>query len=264
MQSSKSFQLWLLLLAVHCALALPRLSANGDSHRIVGGQTAAPHQFPYQVSIRHAANNQHFCGGSIIRRNFILTAAHCLVIREAELIVFVAGAHFLTELPAVYEVAEIIMHPHYNGSNAYNDIALLRSRNDIVFSATVHPISLGGGPYIGAGLWARTSGWGNQFQCFFLCPAEELQFLDVVTLTIEDCRARHGDVMQHYITDSVLCAYSNEYGKGICGGDSGGGLEHNGTLIGIVSFTEPCGLGRPDGFTRVSLFYSWIIGIVDG
>lgn len=92
----------------------------------------------------------------------------------------------------------------------------------------------------------------------------ELQYLDLVTLNMEDCRARHfDDEVQVVITDSVLCVYSNAYGRGMCNGDSGGPLVHDGTLIGAVSWGIPCGQGKPDGFTRISVFHSWIVSHVD-
>lgn len=53
------------------SLALP------FSGRVVGGQNAAKGEFPWQVSL--LKNNNHNCGGSIISKNHILTAAHCVV-----------------------------------------------------------------------------------------------------------------------------------------------------------------------------------------
>lgn len=44
--------------------------------RIVGGQNAKNNQFPYQISLR--LNNYHICGGSIISKNYVITAAHCV------------------------------------------------------------------------------------------------------------------------------------------------------------------------------------------
>ena len=46
------------------------------SSRVVNGQDAAPHSWPWQVSLRK--NGYHLCGGSLIRPNWIVTAAHCV------------------------------------------------------------------------------------------------------------------------------------------------------------------------------------------
>lgn len=45
--------------------------------KIVGGSTSHITYFPYQISIRH--KNIHDCGGALITRTHVLTAAHCLV-----------------------------------------------------------------------------------------------------------------------------------------------------------------------------------------
>jgi len=44
--------------------------------RITNGQPAAACQFPWQVAI--IIDDQYFCGGSLISKNWVLTAAHCV------------------------------------------------------------------------------------------------------------------------------------------------------------------------------------------
>lgn len=55
---------------------------NRLGSRIIGGRNAQPGEFPHQVSLQFAvpkiAPYTHFCGGSILSENYILTAAHCV------------------------------------------------------------------------------------------------------------------------------------------------------------------------------------------
>ena len=44
--------------------------------RVVNGQDASPHSWPWQISLR--VRGRHICGGSLIRPDWILTAAHCV------------------------------------------------------------------------------------------------------------------------------------------------------------------------------------------
>lgn len=56
------------------------ITLGRPSNRIYGGQNAAEGQFPYQVLVTRAGDNFiTVCGGAIISRNYVLTAAHCAV-----------------------------------------------------------------------------------------------------------------------------------------------------------------------------------------
>jgi secreted trypsin-like serine protease len=46
---------------------------------VVGGEIAAAGQFPWMVSIRELRDGPlfHYCGGSILSENWVLTAAQC-------------------------------------------------------------------------------------------------------------------------------------------------------------------------------------------
>lgn len=51
-------------------------------NRIVGGRAAQPHSFPWMVSLRDESNPQngpsgHFCAGSLITDQWIISASHC-------------------------------------------------------------------------------------------------------------------------------------------------------------------------------------------
>lgn len=87
---------------------------------------------------------------------------------------------------------------------------------------------------------------------------EYLQYLDLVTLTNIDCRSRHAKLSES-VTDDNICAFSNAHGRGMCHADSGGPLVAGDQLVGLVSWGEPCAVGRPDAFVRISYFFDWIV-----
>ena len=67
-----------LLLAGH-ALA-------GKMHYIIGGNDVTDRaEYPYVVSLQYLSTRVHFCGGSIINSHWVMSAAHCHMIRGYKL-----------------------------------------------------------------------------------------------------------------------------------------------------------------------------------
>merc|ERR1712095_247636 len=85
---------------------------QGD--KIVGGEEAKPHEFPWQVSLRRKSDNFHFCGGSVLNENTVISAAHCTVIWDS--------ADEGTE--QTVDVSKLTVHESYQEGHAFeNDIA---------------------------------------------------------------------------------------------------------------------------------------------
>lgn len=119
----------------------PALIFNaGDEDRIVGGNNAIRNQFPWQVSLQFVSGSrsQHFCGGTILNNQWILTAAHCAIEVSPSDVQVVAGILNLDDTdvsaPQMQKVgvAEIIVHEAYNSYLFVNDIALLKLKTPLV------------------------------------------------------------------------------------------------------------------------------------
>ena len=88
-----------------------------------------------------------------------------------------------------------------------------------------------------------------------------LQYLNVTTLRNEDCRGYLNEKWAAYVLENVLCVDNTE-GFGVCYGDTGAGLVNiaDGKVIAVSSWNFGCATGRPDGFTRVGPYLTWITG----
>ena len=61
-----------------------------DSVDIVGGTAAAAGDFPFIVSLQ--SSGSHFCGGSLVNANTVITAAHCTVGQSVSTLTIRAGS----------------------------------------------------------------------------------------------------------------------------------------------------------------------------
>ena len=115
--------------------------------RIVGGEEAADGEFPWQVSLRQVAGlgATHFCGGSVIDKDWVLTAAHCCAGQTPLFMHVVAGGiernHYEDE-EQTRNIAKIIKHPNYDASTITNDICLLHLSESLDWTDWVKPVSL--------------------------------------------------------------------------------------------------------------------------
>jgi trypsin len=62
-----------------------------DDADIVGGVAASQGDFPFIVSLQ-SSTGSHFCGGSLLNANTVLTAAHCTVGQTASSLRVRAGS----------------------------------------------------------------------------------------------------------------------------------------------------------------------------
>ncbi|CAL7948238.1 unnamed protein product [Xylocopa violacea] len=205
--------------------------------------------FPYDVSLNYQGN--HYCTGSIIDKRFVLTAASCFTQPDTLNDTTIhAGSYKLNERSQDYKMETVIIHPNFDAANMLNDIALIRVDRDITFNIRVQPIELASGNDTYEGSEAVFSGWG--ITALGKDPSNSLIYLETRVENNTICKEAY-DVVR----DSHICTVAN-IGAGGCYGDAGDPLVVGNVQIGIFSFGTPCAVGKPDVFTRVSSFESWI------
>lgn len=136
---------------------------NSTSNRIHGGREARPGQFPYQVSLRERKGGKyvHVCGGSILSKRFVLTAAHCLELRTTPLYILVGGHNRdVVDRKDIYNISRVFIHENFSSTTLENDIGLLRVEKAIQFSKTVRAIPLHQ-EFLYGDVNVTTSGWGE-------------------------------------------------------------------------------------------------------
>lgn len=116
--------------------------------RIIGGKVAKIRQFQYQASLRYMNNRAHFCGGSILNSRFLLTTAHCIRDESEDRIYAVVGAirgsinGDIDEDGVAVKLDKIIEHEHFNRPTLENDIALIQTAKEIIFTDKIQSIAL--------------------------------------------------------------------------------------------------------------------------
>lgn len=208
------------------------------------------------------SNGRHFCGASLIKKNWILTAAHCVRGQSTRGLKVVIGAHTLgARVQAeTMSVEKVVVHPGYGG-NTNNDFALLKISGEsrgqtIELNRAQLNVPDSGSPLIatsaGFGV-TRQGGWSTE---------KTLRKVNLPLVSQQECnRAYNGR-----ITDQMICAGKPQGGIDTCQGDSGGPLylkrsqsQGGAILIGIVSWGEGCARPNKYGvYARVSSAIGWI------
>ncbi|HAT71951.1 MAG TPA: trypsin [Elusimicrobia bacterium] len=220
--------------------------------RIVGGVQATKGEFPFIVSLQ-SASGSHFCGGSLIRKNWVLTAAHCVeggYLKSVVVGLHTQGVNAGTEK---FTVLQIIKHPKWNSQSMYNDYALVKLSGDSTFA----PVALNTKELSG-NVDFVTAGWGATSESS-QSISNLLMKVSVPLVSREICSAAY----PNSINESMICAGYPKGGKDSCQGDSGGplvtGAGADTTLAGVVSWGVGCARPNKYGvYSKVNAALTWI------
>jgi trypsin len=232
---------------------------------IVGGAPTSITLNPWQVLIYAKIPNTNManqCGGSVLSKDWIITAQHCTVGKTADLFDVYAGTSTASKGGQARKVAEIVNVPNYLNAQVGKDVALLRLATPLTIdNITVKPIAMLMPSQAGLaadGTAARVTGWGHLVSGGQ--SPDTLQTVNINLVSLDSARAIYGMPL----SEDQIAAHGEN--KGSCQGDSGGPLTIEGPngrlLVGVVSWAKGCAFENyPTLFGRVSYYYDWVKGV---
>lgn len=171
--------------------------------RIVGGLSGNIEDFPYQVSMNFYGS--HRCGGSIIHKQYVLTAAHCTVGVTLSPLSIRAGSSLRTLGGISVSVSKIVQHPRYNSNTLDYDISIMYLSWSLTFTPSMHAINLPKqGEVLAVGTNTLISGWGELSESGGGGSSRQLQFVQVPIIDDYTCQAAYRGY--NTITANMICA----------------------------------------------------------
>lgn len=242
-----------------CMDWLAKLSSDSTVSRIVGGELAPTDAYPWFARLVDRSGSWWGCGGMLIAKQYVLTAAHCVSNGDADSLAVEIGAvcpssnNNCGQDVQTINASTVTRHPSYNDYTLKNDYALIK----LASRANAEPVPMDQGQYVDnyssskRGLYAIGFGslsFGGDY-------ASQLRHVELAYVPRSTCNSNYNGG----IVESMMCAKDPD--QDACQGDSGGPLydQVNNALVGVVSWGNGCAdPSYPGVYSQVSDRYDWI------
>jgi len=280
------------------------ITESMGGEQIVGGEEADYGQIYSIVSLRSKRCGKkcpihngkripfHACGGVLLTRSVVLTAAHCCIdektakrdrkrrkstkIHEAW-----AGGVMVHDLLQKRKIKRMVVHPKADGAQQY-DLCMVKTGKFNIDKRKKTKLNTAkiNSKDIKVNSTLVVAGWGANYQGQKTAYDEELFYIKIKKMSYKECknrlaRLKHSDgyTYDSLLHKGVLCTRQGKL-RDACQGDSGGPLYHItpdkkqkgkenlgpwNLLVGIVSWGAGCAKpGRPAMYVDVHYFNDWI------
>ncbi|XP_014253672.1 trypsin-like [Cimex lectularius] len=220
---------------------------------------------PWMVMIINVGT--FFCGGTLIKPSFVLTAAHCIPDFWFSRLTVRVGEYDIgtTDEPIKHadkKVKRVVSHQDYDRKYLSNDVALIELDTPAVLTETVDITCLPDGAEPVKTEECVAYGWGFTDKIQGI-----LKKVDQSIISKDECenRMRHTPLGKNFsLHPGFFCAVG-EITKEIWKGDGGGPLicpqqkdDTRLVQVGIISWGIDCGNRKPTVFASVDHYMPWI------
>ncbi|XP_047119356.1 phenoloxidase-activating factor 2 [Schistocerca piceifrons] len=251
-----------------------RITGNNDNEAQFG-------EFPWMVAILREESvngnpeklNVYQCGGSLIHREVVLTAAHCVAGKDVNQMKIRAGEWDTQTKNEIYphqdrRVKEIIVHENYHAGALYNDVALLLLQEPVDLAENVDVVCLPDRNTVVNSSHCFASGWGKDVfgkEGKYQVILKKVELPIVQHHTCQEALRRTRLGPYYKLDKSFICA-GGLAGRDTCKGDGGSPLvcprpndPATYEQAGIVAWGIGCGEdGTPGIYANVAGLRNWI------
>ncbi|XP_068087053.1 chymotrypsin-like protease CTRL-1 [Anabrus simplex] len=216
-------------------------------------------QWPWHAAIYK--NGLYLCAGALITQSAVLTVAHCVTNSEvaedhSKFTVHLGKYHLRKEDDGAQEakVDKIYVHPSFNSTTFYSDLAVLRLASPVTLTEYVTPVCLESGIDVRSFEEPRgyVAGWGMDEQG---AQTEDLRMAIMPIVPQEVCLRSYPEFFGYFSNNKTFCA-GNRNGTSPCNGDSGGAMVQprsadNGTQVWFLRGLVSLSVSKVNGTKRI-------------